>query len=52
MLFQLQCLCDDIKDKWGIEVKVSIEDLEQVKQNPETKDEGGNESEQELENVG
>ena len=52
MLFQLQCLCDDIKDKWGIEVKVSIEDLEQVKQNPETKDEGGNESEQDLENVG
>ena len=50
MLFQLQCLCDEIKDKWNIDVKVSIEDLIEVKSNPETKDEQGNESEQKINN--
>lgn len=50
MLFQFQCLCDEIKDKWNIDVKVSIEDLIEVKSNPETKDEQGNESEQEINN--
>ena len=50
MLFQFQCLCDEIKDKWNIDVKVSIEDLKEVKSNPETKDEQGNETEQKENN--
>lgn len=46
MLFNLQCMLDEIKEKWNIEVKASIQDMDEVKENPETKDEGGQEGEQ------
>lgn len=41
MLFNLQCMLDDIKDKWNIEVKAYIKDMDEVKENPEAKDEQG-----------
>lgn len=50
-LFQLELLCDNIKEKWGIEVKITLEDLEASKENPETKDEQGNQSEQRKEDI-
>ena len=49
-LNQFNYLLDEIKEKWGIEVKASLEDLEEVKQNPETKEEEGNQEEQEINN--
>ena len=49
-LNQFNYLLDEIKEKWNIEVKASLEDLEEVKQNPETKEEQGNQEEQEMNN--
>lgn len=46
MLRQLKYLCDMIKDKWNIEVNIVLKDLEDVKDNPETKEESGNENEE------
>lgn len=46
MLRQLQYLCDMIKEKWSIEVTITLKDLEDVKDNPETKEESGNENEE------
>ena len=50
MLFNLECLADMIKEKWNIEVSFELEDKEAVKENPETKDEEGQEQEQEINN--
>ena len=50
MLFNLQCLLDEIKEKWHIEVKATIQDMDEVKENPETKEEGGQEGEQDENN--
>ena len=50
MLFNFQCLLDDIKDNWGIEVKAYIQDMTEVKENPETKDEGGQQGENDENN--
>ena len=52
MLFNLELFANEVKEKFNVDVKFNLEDIEIVKQNPETKDEGGNESEQDLENVG
>ena len=46
MLRQLQYLCDMIKEKWSIEVTIILKDLEDVKDNPETKEESGNQNEE------
>ena len=46
MLKQLQYLCDMIKEKWNIEVNITLKDLEDIKNNPETKEESGNENEE------
>lgn len=45
MLFNLQCMLDEIKDKWHIEVTATIQDMDEVKENPETKDEQGQQGE-------
>lgn len=50
MLFNLECLADMIKEKWHIEVSFELEDKEEMKNNPETKEEQGNETEQEFNN--
>ena len=47
---QFQYVLDDIKEKWNIEVKATLEDLEATKDNPETKEEQGQEQEQEINN--
>ena len=46
MLRQLQYLCNMIKEKWSIEVTITLKDLEDVKDNPETKEESGNQNEE------
>lgn len=50
MLFNLECLADQIKEKWHIEVSFELEDKEEMKNNPETKEEQGNQTEQEFNN--
>lgn len=47
---QFQYVLDDIKEKWNIEVTATLEDLEAIKENPETKEEQGQEKEQEINN--
>ena len=49
-LNQFQYVLDDIKEKWNIEVTATLEDLEAIKENPETKEEQGQEKEQEINN--
>lgn len=50
MLFNLELLADMIKEKWHIEVSFELEDTEAVKENPETKEEQGQQEEQERNN--
>lgn len=50
MLFNLELLADMIKEKWHIEVSFELEDKEEMKNNPETKEEQGQEQEQERNN--
>lgn len=50
MLFNLELLADMIKEKWHIEVSFNLEDTEAVKENPETKEEEGQQEEQERNN--
>lgn len=50
MLFNLELLADQIKEKWHIEVSFELEDKEEMKNNPETKEEQGNETEQKFNN--
>lgn len=51
MLFNLECLADQIKEKWHIEISFELEDTEAVKEeNPETKEEQGQQEEQERNN--
>ena len=50
MLFNLELLADMIKEKWHIEVSFNLEDTEAVKENPETKEEQGQQAEQERNN--
>lgn len=45
MLFNLQCMLTEIKDKWNIEVTATIQDMDEVKENPEVKDEQGEQTE-------
>lgn len=52
MLFNLELLADQIKEKWHIEVSFELEDKEEMKNNPETKEEEGNQTEQEFNNGG
>ena len=50
MLFNLELFAQEIKEKFNVEVSFELEDIEMVKENPETKDEGGSEAEQDKEN--
>lgn len=50
MLFNLELLADQIKEKWHVEVSFELEDKEEMKNNPETKEEEGNQTEQEINN--
>ena len=50
MLFNLELLADMIKEKWHIEVSFELEDKEEMKNNPETKEEQGQQEEQEINN--
>lgn len=50
MLFNLELLADQIKEKWHIEVSFELEDKEEMKNNPETKEEQGQQEEQEYNN--
>ena len=50
MLFNLKLFCEDIKTKFNEEVNIELEDIEAVKENPETKDEEGQEQEQKINN--
>lgn len=50
MLFNLKLFCEEIKEKFNEEINIELEDIEEVKQNPETKKEEGNETENEYNN--
>ena len=50
MLFNLELFAEDIKEKFKVDVKFELEDIEIVKENPETKDEQGQQEEQETNN--
>ena len=50
MLFNLKLFCEKIKEKFNEEVNIELEDIEAVKENPETKDEEGQEQEQTINN--
>ena len=50
MLFNLKLFCEAIKEKFKEEVNIELEDIEAVKENPETKDEEGQEQEQAINN--
>ena len=50
MLFNLKLFCEQIKEKFNEEVTIELEDIEAVKENPETKDEEGQEQEQTINN--
>ena len=50
MLFNLKLFCEEIKEKFNEEIDIELEDIEAVKENPETKKEEGNETENEHNN--
>lgn len=50
MLFNLKLFCKEIKEKFNEEINIELEDIEEVKQNPETKKEEGNQTENEYNN--
>ena len=50
MLFNLKLFCEQIKEKFNEEVNIELEDIEAVKENPETKEEEGQEQEQTINN--
>ena len=50
MLFNLKLFCEQIKEKFNEEVTIELEDIEAVKENPETKEEEGQEKEQTINN--
>ena len=50
MLFNLKLFCEQIKEKFNEEVTIELEDIEAVKENPETKEEEGQEQEQTINN--
>ena len=50
MLFNLKLFCEEIKEKFNEEINIELEDIEEVKQNPEIKKEEGNETENEYNN--
>ena len=50
MLFNLKLFCKEIKEKFNEEINIELEDIEEVKENPETKKEEGNETENEYNN--
>ena len=50
MLFNLKLFCEEIKEKFNEEINIELEDIKEVKQNPEAKDEQGEQKEQETNN--
>ena len=50
MLFNLKLFCEQIKEKFNEEVNIELEDIEAVKENPETKEEEGQAQEQTINN--